>query len=70
MKKIIITILLLSVTFLSHAEKQTLTYKEFGHLPIIQEPTVSPDGKHIAGIFNSEDGPSVVMSDFGSNSII
>jgi dipeptidyl aminopeptidase/acylaminoacyl peptidase len=70
MKKIIITILLLSFAFISHAEKKALTYKEFGHLPIIQEPTVSPDGKHIAGIFNSADGPSVVMSDFGSSEIV
>jgi len=70
MNKIITSLLLAGITFLSYAEKQALTYKEFGHLPVIQKPAVSPDGKHIAGIFNTEEGPSVVMSDFGSNAIV
>jgi len=58
------------MTFLCHAGKQTLTYKEFGHLPMIQKPVVSPDGKHIAAIYNSPEGPSLAMSDFGSSEIV
>ncbi|MFT5004156.1 MAG: dipeptidyl aminopeptidase/acylaminoacyl peptidase [Colwellia sp.] len=66
MNKIIITLLLLSVVFLSHAEKNALTYKEFGHLAMLQNPVVSPDGEKIAAIFNTPEGPSVVVSDFAS----
>ncbi len=66
MNKIIITLLLLSTVFLSHAENKGLTYKEFGHLAMLQNPVVSPDGEKIAAIFNTPKGPSVVVSDFAS----
>ena len=51
------------------ANKQTLSYKQFGHLPLIQYPTVSPDGQSIAALYNAKDGPMVVLSAFGSNQI-
>jgi hypothetical protein len=70
MKKIIIILLLSTMAFFSHAEKQTLSYKEFGHLPMIQKPVVSPDGSLVAAVFNNEEGPSIVVSNFGSNDLV
>ncbi|WP_286233449.1 alpha/beta hydrolase family protein [Thalassotalea sediminis] len=61
-------ILLIVISSSVHA-KNTLTYKEFGHLPMIELPSVSPSGKHVAAVFNSDNGPAVVLSDFGKNDI-
>jgi len=69
MKRIIITFLLFSAAFLSHAEKQTLGYKSFAHLPMVQHARVSPDGKHIVSVLNSVEGPSVVVSQFSKTEI-
>jgi dipeptidyl aminopeptidase/acylaminoacyl peptidase len=69
MIRIIIPLLLLSAAFLSHAEKQSLGYKSFAHLPMVQHARVSPDGKHIASVLNSADGPSVVVSQFSKTEI-
>jgi dipeptidyl aminopeptidase/acylaminoacyl peptidase len=69
MIRIIITFLLFSTAFLSQAEKQTLGYKSFAHLPMVQHARVSPDGKHIVSVLNSAEGPSVVVSKFSETEI-
>jgi len=72
----ILKTLILIVTFISSlsfnvyaAPKQPLSYKQFGHLEMIQHPTVSPDGSYIAALYNSPEGPQVVVSDFGSTQL-
>jgi len=67
--KIIITFLLLAATFTTTAGNQELGYKQFAHLPMVQHARVSPDGKHIASVLNSADGPSVVVSEFSKTEI-
>lgn len=52
------------------AKDKPLSYKEFGHLPMIQHPVVSPDGKHIVSVLNSPEGPSIVLSKFGSSELM
>jgi hypothetical protein len=70
MKKFFLLIIILSsIPFTSVAKKQVLSYKEFGALPMIEQPTVSPDGSQIISIYNTEDGPSVVLSKFGGQEI-
>ncbi len=46
-----------------------LNYQHFAHLPMITGAKVSPDGKFIAAIHQSEAGPSVVVAKFGSTEI-
>ena len=48
---------------------EELPYTSFGHLPMVDQPTVSPDGKQVAAILNSEDGPTIVVSPFGSTEL-
>ncbi len=55
--------LLIFVAFGSSAEE--LPFSSFGHLPMVTEPEVSPDGKYIALIINSEEGPSINVAEFG-----
>lgn len=60
----------MSVSFFNHANSNNLGYKEFAHLPMLQHARVSPDGKHIVAVLNSEKGPSVVVSQFASTDIL
>ncbi|WP_417762969.1 hypothetical protein [Shewanella sp.] len=39
-------------------------YEKFASLPIMQSPAISPDGNNIAAVYNSKDGPQVVLMDF------
>ena len=59
----------LMLTTLQADGKEALTYKKFAHLPLISKVSVSPDGKHSAAVYQSEAGPSVVVSKFGSKDI-
>ena len=61
--------LLLAFFLASSASAQELPYTSFGHLPIVEEPSVSPDGAHVASILNGEDGPTIVVSTFGSTEL-
>lgn len=63
------TILLLLFVSTSIQAENKLSFKEFGHLPMIESPSVSPNGEKIAAVFNSDKGPSVVVSDFGKSDI-
>ncbi|WP_448548903.1 prolyl oligopeptidase family serine peptidase [Thalassotalea fusca] len=65
---LLITYLWLSIAC-ANAANLSLGYEKFGHLPMIQSPVISPDGNKIAAVFNSPDGPSVVLSDFGSDEL-
>ncbi|WP_156762849.1 alpha/beta hydrolase family protein [Woeseia oceani] len=48
---------------------EQLPYQYFGQLPVIADPHVSPDGSYVASVLNSEDGPTIVISDFGSQEL-
>lgn len=38
----------------------------FGQLPMVREVTISPDGNHLAAVYNSPNGPQVIVSPFGT----
>lgn len=65
----IIAIAIYSIAFSSFSAQSALSYKDFGVLPMFEKPSVSPDGNKIVAIFNTDDGPSVVLSDFGGQEI-
>lgn len=48
---------------------ESLPYTNFGHLPVIDQPSVSPDGEHVAAVLNGADGPTVVVSQFASREL-
>jgi len=50
-----------------HAEE--LPIEHFGHLPMIDEPSVSPNGEYVAALLNGEDGPTLVVSEFGKRDL-
>ncbi|MGH8166595.1 MAG: alpha/beta hydrolase family protein [Woeseiaceae bacterium] len=58
---------LLLFTFCAHSEEIPLA--SFAHLPLIEQPVVSPGGAHIVAVLNAEDGPAVVVSEFGSRDL-
>ncbi len=60
---------LLSLVVSLNTAAQELPYTVFGHLPVIEQPEVSPDGAHVAAILNGPDGPTIVVSDFGSTDL-
>lgn len=62
-------ILLLPLFLTLSVLAEELPYSSFGHLPMVEEPTVSPDGAHVASILNGEDGPTIVVSTFGSSEL-
>lgn len=41
-------------------------WKTFANLPMVEQPRVSPDGKQIATLYNSADGPAVAVAPFAS----
>ena len=51
------------------AWSESLPSASFGRLPLIENPVLSPNGDQIAAIWNSEDGPTIVLSPFGSSDI-
>ena len=42
----------------------------FGHMPVIDQPSVSPDGKFVAAVLNTDETPAVVVGPFGSTDIL
>ena len=63
----IIALVLCCVVSSAYAEK--LPYTTFGELPVIEQPAVSPDGRHIAAVLNGADGPTIVVTPFGSTEL-
>lgn len=43
--------------------------EHFGQLPMMQNVSISPDGNNIAAVYNSENGPQVVVSPFGTQEV-
>tara|TARA_R110002167_G_scaffold84940_1_gene230650 strand:- start:409 stop:2355 length:1947 start_codon:yes stop_codon:yes gene_type:complete len=66
-KKIIITFFLLLPISTLHAESLPLEY--FNQMPLLQNPVISPNGEHLAGIYNSNDNTQVVVMPFGSQDL-
>lgn len=53
----------------SPALAESIPYEHFGHLPIVEMPTVSPDGNYVAVIVNNESGPTINVAPFGSREL-
>jgi dipeptidyl aminopeptidase/acylaminoacyl peptidase len=58
---------LLLLTGFSNAEKLPLDY--FTAMPMVDDPDVSPDGKHIAAIVNVNDQTQIMIAPFGSQKL-
>lgn len=69
MKKILLTLILSLTACLGHAKTPTLNYEQFGHLPMVTQAKVSPNGKHIVALLNNAEGPAVVVSEFGKKEL-
>jgi dipeptidyl aminopeptidase/acylaminoacyl peptidase len=48
---------------------EEIPVESFGHLPVIEQPTVSPDGIYVAAILNTGELPVVVVGKFGSTDL-
>ncbi|MDV6315181.1 S9 family peptidase [Idiomarina sp. HP20-50] len=75
MIKIIIKIVAISLLFsgftsTSSAVDNTTDVKQFAHLPMVQQPSVSPDGKHIAVMVSNGDTYDVAVTPFGKQDLI
>ncbi len=69
LSKLILLCNIVWLTNASAANEQANQYKAFGHLPMVELPQVSPDGKHVVAVLNSDNGPSVVVSGFASTEL-
>ncbi|QQX81140.1 S9 family peptidase [Shewanella sp. KX20019] len=68
-KWIKILALLLTLPLPCMAATSTIPVESFSNLRMIESPQVSPNGKSIVAIYNTENGPLVVLSAFGSKEI-
>lgn len=48
---------------------ETIPVEHFAQLPMVEMPTVTPNGEFVAAILNNEEGPTVVVSQFGSREL-
>jgi hypothetical protein len=46
-----------------------LPVESFGHMPVIEQPSVSPNGQFVAAVLNTGDTPAVVIGPFGSTDL-
>lgn len=46
-----------------------LPVESFGHMPVIEQPSVSPNGQFVAAVLNTGETPAVVVGPFGSTDI-
>ena len=67
MKNLVIVTLALVPGWTLFAEE--IPVESFGHLPVIEQPTVSMDGKYVAAVLNTEESPIVVVGEFGSTNV-
>ena len=63
------TLVLLACIACTSALAEELPVSVFGRLPMIEQPTVSPDGGHVAAVLNADAGPTLVISKFGSTEL-
>ena len=61
--------LLLFLVFALNVSAEELPVEHFGHLPLVAEPEVSPDGQHVAVIVYGDQGPTVNVAPFGSRDL-
>jgi dipeptidyl aminopeptidase/acylaminoacyl peptidase len=66
-RKIILTFFLLLPISCLHAESLPLEY--FNQMPMLEDPVISPNGEHLAGIYNSNEKTQVVVMPFGSQDL-
>lgn len=66
--RLVTAIVLLIISSMVLADS-SLTHQHFAHLPMITGAKVSPDGKHVAAIYQSQKGPSVVVAEFGKRAL-
>ena len=69
MKKIVLVFLFTLISDAVYATKAPLDYQQFGHLPMVTLAKVSPNGEHIVALLNNDDGPTVVVSEFGKKQL-
>jgi dipeptidyl aminopeptidase/acylaminoacyl peptidase len=55
--------------FTGGAHSEEIPVASLAHQPLIEQPAVSPGGKYIVAVLNAEDGPTVVVSEFGSRDL-
>lgn len=61
--------LFLAALLVAPAKASSITAEQFSKLKMIESPQVSPDGKAVVAIYNTDNGPQVVLSAFGNNQI-
>ncbi|MDX1500503.1 MAG: S9 family peptidase [Woeseiaceae bacterium] len=64
-KKFLVLVLLLA----GSAAGEELPIEHFGHLPMVSMPTVTPSGSHVAAILHGDEGPTIVVGEFGSRDL-
>jgi dipeptidyl aminopeptidase/acylaminoacyl peptidase len=46
-----------------------LPIEHFNQMPMLQQPAISPSGKHLTGIYNNKNNTQVVVTQFGSQDL-
>lgn len=67
MTRLIVIALSLAPNWALLAEE--IPVESFGHLPVIEQPAVSLDGKYVAVVLNTGELPAVAVSEFGSTDL-
>ncbi|MDH5323456.1 MAG: hypothetical protein OEW81_13685, partial [Gammaproteobacteria bacterium] len=57
------------IAFFSPAFTAELPIESFGHMPVIDQPSVSPSGQFVAAVLNTGETPAVAVGPFGSTDI-
>lgn len=64
----IITVIVVAA-FATFAAAAELPVESFGHMPVVEQPSVSPNGQLVAAVLNTGDTPAVVVGPFGSTEL-
>ncbi len=64
-----VTVLLAAALVAVSVYAEQLPVEHFGHLPMVQNPVVSPNGEWVAAVLNGEEGPTIVVAPFGSQEL-
>ncbi|MEC9319287.1 MAG: hypothetical protein VYD08_05325, partial [Pseudomonadota bacterium] len=54
----------------STAIAETPPVEHYAHLPMVAQPSISPDGKHVAVLVANGDGYNVAVSQFGKSDLV
>jgi len=63
-RRYIFAIILVCLNVSIHAKNNQLPLEYFNHMPMVEQPSMSPDGKHVAVISNQGDNTLVVITKF------